>query len=114
MLTVSGYNTLADFTNSRAVISAKTGGKLMKKTLMILVVGALVGTMLVGCSQGTEGNGNAADGATPTTKSSKPADATTPADNNAPATNAPADTNAPATNAPATNAPAEDANKAGK
>lgn len=68
---------------------------------MILVVGALLGTMLVGCGSATEGNGNGPDGATPTTKSGDPSAAGTvdkagenaPMDANAPA----ADANKPAT-----------------
>lgn len=60
----------------------------MKKSLMILVVGALVGTMLIGCGSGTEGN-NGPDGATPVTKSGTDANAPAPgADANAPAPDA--------------------------
>lgn len=70
----------------------------MKKSLMILVVGALVGTMLIGCGSGTEGN-NGPDGATPVTKSGTDAAGT--------------DANAPAPGADA-NAPAPDANAAAK
>jgi len=79
----------------------------MKNTLMILVVGALLGTMLVGCGSATEGNGNGPDGAAPSTKAggasaagtvekageNAPMDANKPADANAPA----ADANKPAT-----------------
>jgi hypothetical protein len=95
----------------------------MKNTLMILVIGALVGTMLIGCSPAADGNtGNAPDGATPTTKTggdNKPtADATKPADSNAAAptdANKPADMTKPAdTNAPAPagdNKPADPAKK---
>jgi hypothetical protein len=64
----------------------------MKNTLMILVVGALLGTMLVGC--GTPAEGNAPDGATPSTKSGDPSAAGTV---DKAGENAPMDANKPAT-----------------
>jgi hypothetical protein len=78
----------------------------MKNTLMILVVGALLGTMLVGCGTSPEGNGNAADGTVPSTKSGDVSATGTAgmAGENAPAM----DANKPAMDA---NAPAADTNK---
>jgi hypothetical protein len=88
----------------------------MKNTLMILVVGALLGTMLVGCGTPTEGNGNGPDGTVPSTKSGDAkAAGVAGMEGETPAANTPApgaDMNKPAMDA---NAPAADANKpAGK
>ncbi len=67
---------------------------------MILVVGALLGTMLVGCGSATEGNGNGPDGTVPSTKTGASAAGTVEKAGE----NAPMDANKPAmdANKPAT------------
>ena len=78
----------------------------MKKSLMILVVGAFLGTMLIGCSPAAEGNN---DAGTATNKEGTPPAAAGMATPDAPAANTPAagaptDANMPAAgnNEPAT------------
>lgn len=91
----------------------------MKNTLKILVIGAILGTALIGCSPSEEGNTpptNDAAGKNTSSNMGTPATdgttANTPAANtpaaNEPAANTPA-ANTPAANTPAdTNKPAED------